>query len=415
MNAGINGDETNNDVVIRWVERHAHPLTTLDPRAPLTDLEPVHGVVDDAIVVGIGESTRFAFELHSIRHRLLRLLVEEMGFRSLALEEDWTKGIQLNEYLHTGTPDPSTLLDDAWTGWRTEEFLASLRWMRTYNQRNPTDPISIVGLDFGAVRALAYDAVIDYAKRHAPELLDKLEEHYRSLKPSGEIEAHIKWYRNQRDNQQFVDHARNAYRLIESIPATDDRALALQHARVILAFYEFYNDTGGGFSDADSFLAENATWWHEYTGDRIVYWGGLAHTANGNPLTASYPPAESSPATGRSAGSYLREQFGSEYVSIALTFDHGSAPYSVPPPPSSFAEAVLGDAEENAFLLDLHTERPDAVSEWLTSPTKMRVIGPHFDPNNNEAYHMTNGSLADWFDSIIHYQVVTPNQPLVSE
>jgi erythromycin esterase-like protein len=30
------------------------------------------------------------------RNRVLRLLVEELGFRSIAWEEDWTIGLQIN-------------------------------------------------------------------------------------------------------------------------------------------------------------------------------------------------------------------------------------------------------------------------------------------------------------------------------
>src|SRR4029453_2527519 len=85
--------------VVRWIRGHARPLTTLDPRAPLTDLRPLRNMVRHATVVGLGGSTRGAHELFAITHRILRFMVEQLGFRSLALEEDWTKGIQIDEYV----------------------------------------------------------------------------------------------------------------------------------------------------------------------------------------------------------------------------------------------------------------------------------------------------------------------------
>ena len=41
-----------------------------------------------ASVVGLGESAHGAAEELTLKHRTLRLLVEDMGFRSVAWEED---------------------------------------------------------------------------------------------------------------------------------------------------------------------------------------------------------------------------------------------------------------------------------------------------------------------------------------
>jgi hypothetical protein len=107
-------------------------------------------------------------------------------------------------------------------------------------------------------------------------------------------------------------------------------------------------------------------------------------------------------------GSYLRERFGARYVSICLTFHHGAAPYPIPSPPPDFADATLGSADLDGYLLDLHTEAPASVRAWLDAPTRTRMIGPAYDPADNDAYRLSGGSLANWFDAIIHTQVVTP-------
>jgi erythromycin esterase-like protein len=82
-----------------WIRDNAAPLDTVDPAAPLGDLLPLRRSIGDAEIVGLGESTHGAAEELTIKHRLLRLLVERMGFRSIAWEEDWTTGLQINEYL----------------------------------------------------------------------------------------------------------------------------------------------------------------------------------------------------------------------------------------------------------------------------------------------------------------------------
>src|SRR5919107_3248235 len=73
--------------VAGWAQRHAVRLTTVDPAAPLDDLAFVRRSVGRAQVVGLGESVHGAAEEETLKHRLLRFLVERMGFRSVAWEE----------------------------------------------------------------------------------------------------------------------------------------------------------------------------------------------------------------------------------------------------------------------------------------------------------------------------------------
>ncbi|MFD0444038.1 MULTISPECIES: erythromycin esterase family protein [Streptomyces violaceusniger group] len=194
------------EMVTRWIEEHAHRLTTLDPEAPLTDLLPLLDIVRDAKVVAIGASTRQTHELSALSHRIVRLLVEERGFRSLALEGDNPSSIGLDEYIGTGAGDPRALLARARPFWRTEEILGVVRWMRSFNRRHPGDPV------------------------------------------------------------RFVDTAPTAQEHLAQLSLPD------------------------GLARIELGLAEDTIRWHENTADRIVYWGGLAHTVNGTPRTVSPPP-----------------------------------------------------------------------------------------------------------------------------
>ncbi|MBW7454031.1 erythromycin esterase family protein [Paenibacillus sepulcri] len=337
--------------------------------------------------------------MYFIKHRFLRFLVEHLGFRSLVLETDWTIGIHLDEYLCTGRGDPQALLAATWGPLQTNEILDAIRWMRFYNLQHPTDTIRVVGGYFGAGHTQAYDAVADYVRCTMPERLDELETYFSVLRPTVGIDEHIEWYSSQRDKQLFIDHAQLAYQLVADLPTQAGHALALQHARFIVGFYEYQGLVSLDL-DLDQRIAKSVIWWHEHTGDKVVYWGGIAHTANGSLL-----------ATGHSAGSYLRGHFGSGYASIGLTFHHGSGADPIPFPSSEFAEAVLGEVGLDTYLLDLHAGQPDSVQDWLNAPTKTRVIGPYYDPEKDSLFHMY-GSLANWFDIIIHTQEITPARPL---
>lgn len=306
------------ETVPQWIRRHAHPLTTLDPKAPLADLLSLRDMARDATVIALGASARQAHELSALAHRILRFLVEELGFRSLALEGDDAGRLKLDEYIRTGQGDPRALLADARSFWQTEEILDVIRWMRSHNERHPADPVRFAGVP---------------------------------------------------------DHPRQATSQLDGLEAIERR------------------------------LAEDTIWWHEHTGDKIVYWGGIGHTANGAPRTVS---PSSPPATHYNAGSHLRECFGPGYLSLGLTFQHGSLPYPVPAPPADFAETPLGAAGLDLFLLDLRAESPDPVRAWLDGPARTRLIGPVYDPENDSSYHLSGGSLTDWFDVIAHCRKVTP-------
>ncbi|MEC3977841.1 erythromycin esterase family protein [Amycolatopsis sp. H20-H5] len=307
----------------RWIARHAHPLTTLEPDAPGTDLEPLREMVGDARVVTLGVSARDTHELAVVSQRILKFLVEELGFRSLALEGDDETSILLDQYVRTGTGDPRALLADARSFWRTAELLDTIHWIRRHNERQPAEPVRIANLA----------------------------EHPRKVAPHGGDLGHI-----------------------------------------------------------ERLLAENALWWQEHTGHKTVYWGGMAHTVNGDPRIVSAAAAPL--AVHRSAGSYLRESLGSGHLSVGLTFHHGAESHLAPAPPAEFAEATLGEAEVNAYVLDLRSESPAEVRAWLDRPATTRLIGPVYDPGNDAAFTLSGGSLSTWFDLLVHCPQVTPARPL---
>src|SRR5688500_6638301 len=58
--------------VAGWIRHNATFLRTVDPAAPLDDLEPLRRSIGDAEIVGLGESTHGAAEELTLKHRTLR-------------------------------------------------------------------------------------------------------------------------------------------------------------------------------------------------------------------------------------------------------------------------------------------------------------------------------------------------------
>ena len=292
------------------IAEQATPLR-LDLDAPFDDLAPLADRAREATVVALGSATRQSHELSVLTHRVMRFLIDEHGFRALALEGDEAASIALDKYVRTGDGDPLLILAGARSFWRLAEILSAVRWIRARNERNPSDSVRVV---------------------------------------------HV---------------------------AEQPREAMAQLA---------------GSEDIERRLAQITIMWHEQIGHRIAYWGGLAHTINRAARAGSSP---SDAGTDRNGGNYLRERFGSGYVSVGLTFHHGTLPTPVEEPPTDYIEAVLGAVGLETYLLQIDRTWPDPVREWLDAPAKTRLIGPGI-------HELSGASLSTWFDFVIHSRRITP-------
>lgn len=88
------------------------PLTSLDPTSPTDELKPFAQMVGDASVVGLGEGIHTSGGYHQAKYRLIRFLVEEMGFRVLTWETPRLDAAATTSYFATcsGTADSSGAL-----------------------------------------------------------------------------------------------------------------------------------------------------------------------------------------------------------------------------------------------------------------------------------------------------------------
>ncbi|MFJ8844109.1 erythromycin esterase family protein [Streptomyces cyaneofuscatus] len=406
-----------------WIRSTAHPLTTAAPSAPLDDLRPLLDMLGErTAVVGYGAGTRGAHELFALQVRIARLLIGEAGFRAVAFDQDWTLGVRLDTYVRTGAGDPLALLESAEPFCRTAEVLALVRWMRAFNEDHPHDPVRFVGVSPHETGPGAYDTVAGYVRRAAPALLDELESCYAALRPEGEVAAHTRRFRALPDRRPWRDRARAAHALVAGVPASDGHAWALHNARVIVQYHELHDHDDDpldphNMACYERFFAENVQWWHRHTGHKVLFWTSSSHSAKAPGRAISFPPdpASASP----NAGSHLQDGLGDRYASLGLTFGGGelatyagTPPHRVPRPAPPLVEAVLEDDAAGDYLLNLRSDAPRPVADWLARTAMSRAIGPRHDPDHDTAHHMTGGSLAEWFDVLVHRRHVTPAHPL---
>lgn len=402
--------ELSTSTVKQWIDGNAYPLPRLDPAAPLTDLEPLASMIGDAAVVGLGESTRASRELFALRLRIFRLLVEQLGFRALAMQDNQVLCARLDEYVRTGAGDPRRLLAEAWAPWRTEETVEALEWMRSFNVRHRGDPIRVFGVDPATAQLSHYDTVADYVGRVAPDRLGELESHYGPIRTAHEVGEHVQRFQGTHPGRPFVEHARDAFTLVASLPEGDGRDEALQYARTITDFHDSSIAANIDLNVHARFAADAITRWHRDTGSKIAYWDGIAFVAAGGPFDIKITSSQLL----FGPGGRLRRHFGQRYVSVLLGFHHGRIHngIEVPVSPADYLEATLGDADLTAYYLDLRAPAPPEVTEWLAGAHKTRVVPGVYDPAEDAEHHVVADPLSEWFDVLVHIREITPTRLL---
>jgi erythromycin esterase-like protein len=116
-----------------WIAKHAIPLKTVEPGRGTSDLQAFREIIGDARIVALGEATHGTREFFQLKHRLVELLVAEMGFSIFAIENTIPEAERLNEYIVHGRGDPEALLKGLYGCWNTREVLAMVQWMRAFN------------------------------------------------------------------------------------------------------------------------------------------------------------------------------------------------------------------------------------------------------------------------------------------
>src|SRR5215467_2358173 len=122
------------DDFLSWARGGLHSVSTASG-APQADLEPFRKMVGNARVVAVGEAFHGTAEGMSFRNRLFRYLVENLGFRVIAIESGVTEGRVVHDYV-AGTPgDIGTVMRQGISmGFdRFPQNEELVKWMREWN------------------------------------------------------------------------------------------------------------------------------------------------------------------------------------------------------------------------------------------------------------------------------------------
>ncbi len=128
---------------------HSETACLLDSQgSTYDDLAPLASIVGDARLVALGESVHRSGGLLAIKTRVIQYLVEELGFRAVAFETEWTRGEIVSAYLDSCAGDPVDVVRRGIRNtWQSQEVVELFAWLCEFNQAHPDDPVGFFGFN----------------------------------------------------------------------------------------------------------------------------------------------------------------------------------------------------------------------------------------------------------------------------
>jgi erythromycin esterase len=385
------------DAFREWAVARAIPLRTVEADGDATDLAPLKSIVGSARVVALGEPTHGAHEPLAFRNRLIRFLVEQMGFIAVALETGFAESYSIERLAAGGPGEIHSVVRDEMT-WGLGEYAENeelIRWIRDYN-RDPTHrrKVRFYGIDLsgGNGETASFDnsrLAVDFAiellaradsvearrirrgldpllKRFSNAGYSELSSTERDRLASGleEIAATME----QRRSALVRISSDEEYRwAVHSVAVARQLKLLFEVSPPIPAPGQALPpDVYRAMNARDSAMADNVRWALEREGPdgRLVLFAHNVHVMNsvleGGPWSAFRQPS-------LAMGKSLRATLGRELVIIGATA--GATAGKLPPMEADPASvhAALGGAAIPRFILDLRPARDEPpVFAWLS-------------------------------------------------
>lgn len=374
--------------VVESIQSQAMVLKTIDPLQPFDDMMPLKDMIGNANYVGLGEASHGSSEIFTMKFRLVKFLVTEMGFTNFGIEEDWGNGLQLNEYIHMGKGNPREFLKLLYPA---DEIVAMVEWMKDYNADQAHEKkIQFIGLDLKTMEQDVFTKVVDYVKLHHPEILSEVEESYKELSAAAvSLQEYMKLTPEKK--KKFNANAAKVVKLLENKTGQLKNGIAASElvwvkgtAKVIENYTAMMipSDYAQIVTLHDQYLADHAEWAQQAFGGKTMLWGHNIHVAKGVIDKEMYPKV---------AGQFLKERFGDQYVAIGTTTTKGKF--------TAFSEGKLAT---DTIQQDVNS------SNYKFGEVPYEMFGiAQIIPDRPQYF---NASLSEQFDILVHIRETSPSQ-----
>lgn len=380
---------------LAWLGTRAEPLREVGMPAAGgaddADLALFGRIVGDARVVGLGESTHGTSEFFQLKHRLLEYLVRRQGFTVFAVETNQLSAERLNAYVQGGPGTAREAMRVMFRVWNTEEMLALVEWMRSYNMERADRPLRFIGYDMQDQQTPA-DSLESFLRRVEPLYLPRFEGLTREYREQRSYatpqlpeatrarwgrQADTLWRELSARRGEWLAGARGRADTVEIEWAVHAADLWRQAAQFNVALNS---------PERDSLMAANLDWalLTLYPASRAVVWAHDVHVSHGGDAARSFNG-------GAQMGAHLKHTYRHDYRAFSLLTqsgqysatrsftDHTMLAVEATAAPAGSMEALLASlprpAASAGIAVDLRVHPGDRDAAWLWQPRPVRSIG----------------------------------------
>ncbi len=398
-----------------------------------SDYDPLVEMAGKAQVVLIGEATHGTHEFYATRSAITQRLIDEQGFRAVAVEADWPDSFHVHRYV-TGRADeidPAGALGGfrrfpTWM-WRNTVVVEFVEWLRAWN-RSGRDLAGFYGMDLYSLHA-SIQAVLEYLDKNDPEAARRARYRYSCFDHFGTdpqnygFATTVKGIEPCEDAvvQQLVDLRRKHAELIsrDGRVAEEEFFSAEQNARLIVNAERYHRAMFRGrasswnLRDEHMFETLNEIISHLDSGRaKVVVWAHNSHLGDAR-------ATEMSESGELNVGQRVRERFGRRAMLIGFTTYSGTVTAASnwdEPAECKRVRPALNDSYEKlfhavaipCFWLDLR----QANAALLRETRLERAIGVIYRPETERLSHYFHARLAEQFDAVIHLDETHALEPL---
>ena len=423
-----------NRTLIDLLENAAEPLD-----GSPSDFDSVVRLAENARVVLLGEASHGTHEFYRIRAQISKILIEQCGFRAVAIEGDWPDACRVDRFVRGGGERIDSV--DALCGfqrfpqwmWRNADVLDFIGWLREHNAspKFTARKCGFFGLDLYSLHA-SIEAVLAYLDKVDPAAARRARHHYSCFESFGKSIENYGWATGidlapsceDAVVKELVELRRkaDAYLRRDDPAAADAYFSAEQNAVVVRNAEAYYRNMFrrevSSWNMRDTHMMETlealvARMDASGTPAKILVWAHNSHVGDAR-ATQMGSRGE------LNIGQLARERFGGEVLSVGFTTYDGTVTAASdwnapaerknvrPAHPQSY-EAVFHQIDYPCFFLNL---RRAEVAAPLRSTRLERAIGVIYRPETELESHYFGARLPDQFDAIFHYDRTRAVEPL---
>jgi protein-L-isoaspartate(D-aspartate) O-methyltransferase len=374
----------------------------------------------DKRVVLLGEASHGTAEFHEARAAITRHLIEQYGFRFVAVEADWPDAALIDEHVRDRSrtrPHARPFRRFPTWMWRNVEFAAFVTWMKQHNTKlPPAQRSAFYGLDLYSLSE-SIEAVLAYLDAHDPAAARIARVRYGCLTPwqkNPQVYGRAAWREGAaRCEEAVVAQLRDLLDKRLAVPPTDTGLFDATHnARLIASAERYYRAMFQGSAESwnlrDTHMFDTLQSLLDAHGPdaRAVVWAHNSHLGDASATEMGRVRDE------LNVGQLCRKRFSDDAaligfgthtgtVAAASDWDEPMQIMQVRPSRADSYEHQFHLAGVPRCLIDLHDN--DALRDALSVERLERFIGVIYRPDTELYSHYAKAELSAQFDAFVWF------------